>query len=181
MKIYTKILSAIALSLMTTEAVQADVGWSYEQCVNNYGRPVKRLGSVRTSGMSVTGYVFQDGGDNIVVWFNDEYTVVARCKRSAFAKHLGTLSERVKKLLVDETTRKPPKRLGPELHRLRGVFLTTMGADEMQIEASFCEAIRIAKQQKAVSLTKRAEATYTEYRRQKASASGGRGLRLPLW
>ena len=29
-------------------------------------------------------------------------------------KHLGTLSERVKKLLVDETTRKPPKRLGPE-------------------------------------------------------------------
>src|ERR1700757_3988518 len=29
-------------------------------------------------------------------------------------KHLGTLSERVKKLLVDKTTRKPPKRLGPE-------------------------------------------------------------------
>src|SRR5260221_2509439 len=29
-------------------------------------------------------------------------------------KHLGTLSERVKKLLFDETTRKPPKRLGPE-------------------------------------------------------------------
>jgi hypothetical protein len=29
-------------------------------------------------------------------------------------KHLGTLSERVKKLLVGETTRKPPKRLGPE-------------------------------------------------------------------
>jgi TIR domain-containing protein len=29
-------------------------------------------------------------------------------------KHLGTLSEQVKKLLVDETTRQPPKRLGPE-------------------------------------------------------------------
>src|SRR5580700_5602744 len=29
-------------------------------------------------------------------------------------KHLDTLSERVKNLLVDETTRKPPKRLGPE-------------------------------------------------------------------
>jgi TIR domain-containing protein len=28
-------------------------------------------------------------------------------------KHLGTLSEQVKKLLVDETTRQPPKRLGP--------------------------------------------------------------------
>jgi hypothetical protein len=29
-------------------------------------------------------------------------------------KHLGTLSERVKKLLGEETTRKPPTRLGPE-------------------------------------------------------------------
>jgi len=39
-----------------------------------------------------------------------------------------------------------------ELHRLRGVFLTAVGADEAQIEASFCEAIRIAKQQKSISL-----------------------------
>ena len=30
-------------------------------------------------------------------------------------------------------------------------------------------------------LEKRAEATYAEYRRQKASGSGGRGFRLPLW
>jgi hypothetical protein len=67
-----------------------------------------------------------------------------------------------------------------ELHRLRGVFLTAMGADEMQIEASFCEAIRIAKEQKSVSLENRAEATYAEYRRQKESGSGGRGFRLPL-
>ena len=68
-----------------------------------------------------------------------------------------------------------------ELHRLRGVFLAAIGADEAQIEASFCEAIRIAKEQKSISLEKRAEATYAEYRRQKASASGGRGFRLPLW
>jgi hypothetical protein len=67
------------------------------------------------------------------------------------------------------------------LHRLRGVFLTDMGADEMQIDASFCAAIRIAKQQKSVSLEKRAEATYAEYRRQKSSGQGGRGFRLPLW
>ena len=67
-----------------------------------------------------------------------------------------------------------------ELHRLRGVFLAAMGAEETQIEASFCEAIKIAKEQKSVSLAKRAEATYAEYRRQKASASGGRGFRLPL-
>jgi hypothetical protein len=67
-----------------------------------------------------------------------------------------------------------------ELHRLRGVFLAAMGVDESQIEASLCEAIRIAREQKSVSLQKRAEATNAEYRRQKASAPGGRGFRLPL-
>jgi tetratricopeptide (TPR) repeat protein len=67
-----------------------------------------------------------------------------------------------------------------ELHRLRGVFLAAMGAEETQIEASFQHAIRIAKEQKSVSLEKRAEATYAEYRRQKASGSGGLGIRLPL-
>jgi hypothetical protein len=68
-----------------------------------------------------------------------------------------------------------------ELHRLRGVFLAAVGAGESQIEASLCEAIRIAREQKAVSLEKRAEATYAEYCRQKVSASGGRAIRLPLW
>jgi adenylate cyclase len=67
-----------------------------------------------------------------------------------------------------------------ELRRLRGVFLAALGAEETQIEASFCEAIRIAKEQKSVSIEKRAEATYAEYRRQKASGSGGRAIRLPL-
>jgi len=67
-----------------------------------------------------------------------------------------------------------------EMHRLRGVFLVATGAEETQIEASFCAAIRIANEQKSVSLEKRAEATYAEYRRQKASASGGGGFRLPL-
>jgi hypothetical protein len=67
-----------------------------------------------------------------------------------------------------------------ELHRLRGVFLAATGAEETQIEASFCKAIRIAKEQKSVSLEKRAEATYAKYRRQKASGSGGRGFRLLL-
>jgi len=67
-----------------------------------------------------------------------------------------------------------------ELHRLRGVFLTAMGADETLVEDSFRAAIRTAKGQKSVWLTKRAEATYAEYRRQKASGSGGHGFRLPL-
>ena len=67
-----------------------------------------------------------------------------------------------------------------ELHRLRGVFLATLDADEGQIEAAFCEAIRTARQQKSISLLKRAEATYGEYRRQKASGSRGLGFRLSL-
>jgi hypothetical protein len=47
------------------------------------------------------------------------------------------------------------------------VFLAEMRADETQIEASFCAAIRTAKQQKSVSLAARAEASYAEYRDRK--------------
>jgi hypothetical protein len=68
-----------------------------------------------------------------------------------------------------------------ENHRLRGVFLAALGANETEIETSFCAAMRTAKQQKSVSLERRAEATYAEYRRQKAGGSGGHGIRLPLW
>jgi hypothetical protein len=67
-----------------------------------------------------------------------------------------------------------------ELHRLRGVFLTAMGADEAEIEASFSAATRIAREQKSVALEKRAEASYAEYRRKKKSGSDGPGFRLPL-
>jgi len=67
-----------------------------------------------------------------------------------------------------------------DLHRLRGVLLTAMGADETQIKGSFCEAIRAAKEQKSISLAKRAEAAYVEYRRQKARMFDGQGFRLPL-
>ena len=68
-----------------------------------------------------------------------------------------------------------------EQHRLRAVFLAAVGANETKIAASFCAAISTAKEQKSVSLEKRAEETYAEYRRQKASGSEGRGFRLPLW
>jgi len=54
-----------------------------------------------------------------------------------------------------------------ELHRLRGVFLTAIRADETQIEASFRQAISTAKEQKSISLAKRAEASNADYRRQK--------------
>ena len=68
-----------------------------------------------------------------------------------------------------------------ELHRLRGVFLAAMGAEDIQIEASFCESIRTAREQKSISLAKRAESSRAEYRRQKASGSGGHGFQLPLY
>ena len=68
-----------------------------------------------------------------------------------------------------------------ELHRLRGVFLAAIGADDTKIEASFCGALRIARAQKSISLEKRAEGSYSEYRRQKASAAGGLAFRLSLW
>ena len=67
-----------------------------------------------------------------------------------------------------------------ELYRLHALFLTAIGAEETEIEVSFSEAIRIAKKQESVSLARRAEGTYAEYRRQKASALGQRGFRLPL-
>ena len=67
-----------------------------------------------------------------------------------------------------------------KLHRLRGVFLANLAGEQTEIEASFRAAIRIARDQKSVSLENRAEETYAEYRRQKASASGGRGFRLPV-
>ena len=51
-----------------------------------------------------------------------------------------------------------------ELHRLRGVFLAALGADETQIETSFQEAIRTAKEQKSVSLVRRAKESYAEWR-----------------
>jgi hypothetical protein len=95
------------------------------------------------------------------------------------AKRTSEAREAIKE--AEALTRKTEERFWrAELHRLRGVFLATLGANETQIETSFREAIRIAREQKSISLEKRAEATYAEYRRQKASASGGRGFRLPL-
>ena len=96
-----------------------------------------------------------------------------------FAGHTFEALEAIKKAeaLIE---RSDEREWCAELYRLRGVFLAAIGADEVQIEASLREAIRIAKEQKSISLATRAEATYAQYRAQKANASGGRGLRLPL-
>ena len=45
-------------------------------------------------------------------------------------------------------------------HRFRGVFLAATGANETEVEATFSAAIRTAREQKSISLEKRAEGTY---------------------
>jgi tetratricopeptide (TPR) repeat protein len=60
-----------------------------------------------------------------------------------------------------------------ELRRLRGVLLAALGGEETQIEASFHEALKTAKEQKSTSLAKRVETTFTEYCRRKADKSQG--------
>jgi tetratricopeptide (TPR) repeat protein len=73
------------------------------------------------------------------------------CKAEAF--HLADrTSEALEAISEAEALveRFEERRWCAELHRLRGVFLAAMGAEETQIEASFCEAIRIAKEQKSI-------------------------------
>src|SRR5208282_1162769 len=55
----------------------------------------------------------------------------------------------------------------PNCTGLCGVFFARTGPEETQVEASFRDAIRIAKEQKSVSLEKRAEGTCAEYHRKK--------------
>jgi tetratricopeptide (TPR) repeat protein len=51
-----------------------------------------------------------------------------------------------------------------ELQRLRGVFLAAVGEDRTIVKTSFSAAIRIAKEQKSISLERRAETTLQNYR-----------------
>jgi predicted ATPase len=86
----------------------------------------------------------------------------------AEALHLaGRTSEALAALEEGETVveRSEARLWCAELYRLRGVFLAAICADEAQIEASFCAAIRIAKVQKSVSLAKRAEESYAGYQK----------------
>jgi tetratricopeptide (TPR) repeat protein len=68
-----------------------------------------------------------------------------------------------------------------ELCRLRGVFLAAVGADATQVEALFRKAIATATKQRSTSLAKRAESTYAEYRRQRATRLPKDQLRQRLY
>jgi hypothetical protein len=89
----------------------------------------------------------------------------------AEALHLGNRTPEALEAITDGEAlveRSGARIWSAELHRLRCVFLAAIGADKTEIEASFCQAIRIAKQQKSVSLKARAEASYSEYRHRKS-------------
>lgn len=94
--------------------------------------------------------------------------------RKAEALHLADRTSEALKAVVEAEAlaeRFEQRSALSRLHLLRGVFLIALGADETQIEASFREAMRTAREQKSISLEKRAQETYAEYRRQKASGS----------
>jgi Anaphase-promoting complex subunit 5 len=148
-----------------------------------------------THGTILRGWARSAAGDTAqgIAWIDDgirDYRVTGAMQDLPFllalkaeALHLGgRTSEALEAVREAEALveRSGERSWCAELHRIRGVFLTAIGAGETQIEASFCEAIRIAKEQGSISLATRSEATYAEYRRQRSSASGGRGFRLPL-
>jgi hypothetical protein len=94
----------------------------------------------------------------------------------------GLMSQWVFSLVTDKlnVTIQIAERISQLAQNQNDAALAVIGAEDTQIEASFCAGIRIAKERKSVSLEKRAEATYAEYRRQKTSGLGGRGFRLPV-
>ena len=67
-----------------------------------------------------------------------------------------------------------------ELYRLRGVFLAAMVPTRPKLRIRSAKPSAPQRSRSRFHWTKRAEATYAEYRRQKASGSGGRGFRLSL-
>jgi tetratricopeptide (TPR) repeat protein len=138
------------------------------------------LGWVRsTAGRTAEGLSWiQDGIEEIRV-IGALFTMLPLLALKAEALYLADRTfealETIKEALLEASE---ARWWSAELHRLRGIFLAAIGADATDTEGAFREAIRIATEQKSVSLTKRAEATFAEYCRQKASQ--GKPLRLQL-
>ena len=94
----------------------------------------------------------------------------------AEALHLaGRTPEALEAIMqAEELTERSKERCwSAELYRLRGVFLAAIGNDQTQIEASFRAAIKIAQEQKSISLLRRAKESYAEWRAGKASEFQG--------
>jgi predicted ATPase len=147
------------------------------------GGEVLRGWARSVSGDTVQGLAWIEGGIDDWVATGSMLMVPYLLALKAEALHLADRASEALEAINEAQAvaeRREERWWSAELHRLRGLFLTAIAADETQIEASFFAAIRTAKEEKSVSLERRAEATYAEYRRQKASGLGGRGFRLPL-
>jgi predicted ATPase len=148
------------------------------------GGAVLRGWARSSSGETTEGVEWIEGGIRdyraLGVILNMPYYLALKAEALHLADRTSEALEAIREAEASAETREE-RWWSSELRRLKGVFLTALGAEETEIEASFCAAITIAREQKSISLEKRAEATYEKYRRQKASASVGRGFRLPLW
>jgi serine/threonine protein kinase/predicted ATPase len=148
------------------------------------GGAVLRGWARSSSGETTEGVEWIEGGIRdyraLGVILNMPYYLALKAEALHLADRTSEALEAIREAEASAETREE-RWWSSELRRLKGVFLTALGPEETEIEASFCAAITIAREQKSISLEKRAEATYEKYRRQKASASVGRGFRLPLW
>jgi len=127
--------------------------------------------------------IWRSGGVKSQVEELDEPAIACLCHEALCAWHFGEISS-CHAAMAEAIS------LAKDLNDIHGVAVTLYFAAilgyrernpaEVERLASDCKAIRTAKQQKSTSLATRAEATYAEYRRQKASGLGGQGFRLPL-
>jgi hypothetical protein len=135
------------------------------------GGEILRGWALSASGSTAEGFAWIEGG--IVDWRASgskllmPYWLALKAEALHLADRTPEALEAIKEAeQVVETTEECDWRA--ELHRLRAVFLTVTGAEETEIEASFCAAIRTAKQQKSISLQTRAAVAYADYHHQKA-------------
>jgi hypothetical protein len=78
-------------------------------------------------------------------WLDDRFTIFTKAE----ALHLANRTPEALEAISEAEALVERSEEGwwcAEIHRLKGVFLTAIGSDAAQIEASFCAAIRIAKE-----------------------------------
>src|ERR1700757_2058530 len=86
----------------------------FSEHANNSGHVEREVAKAFSSGLAVIPFRIKDVLPNQSLSYFLDTIQWLDASAPPLQKHLGTLSEQVKKLLVNETTHKPPKRLGPE-------------------------------------------------------------------
>src|ERR1700746_1048234 len=86
----------------------------FSEHANNSDHVEREVAKAFSSGLAVIPFRIKDVLPNQSLSYFLDTVQWLDASAPPLQKHLGTLSERVKKLLGDDTTRHPPKRLGPE-------------------------------------------------------------------